>query len=149
MIVVTTPTGNIGRSVVQHLLEAGEAIRVVVRDPTKLPPAVRDHVEVVEGSHGDAAVLERVLEGAEALFWLCPPTPSATPQAQTVEFTGPAVVSAPSLRFQEPMPTERVIQKLKGSTSLRAASMKASATSWKGAASTLDCDWSSSIANSR
>ena len=91
MIVVTTPTGNIGRSVVQHLLEAGEAIRVVARDPAKLSPAVRDHVEVVEGSHGDAAVVERALKGAEALFWLCPPTPSATPEAQTVDFTGPAV----------------------------------------------------------
>ena len=62
---------------------------------------------------------------------------------------GRRAVSAPSLRFPEPIPTDRVVQKLKGSTSLRAASMKASATSWKGAASTLDCDWSSSIANSR
>ena len=91
MIVVTTPTGNIGRSVVQHLVEAGEATRVVARYPAKLPPAVRDHVEVVEGSHGDAAVVERAFKGAEALFWLCPPTPSATPEAQTVDFTGPAV----------------------------------------------------------
>ena len=90
MIVITTPTGNIGRHVVRHLLDAGETIRVVVRDAVKLPQAVRDQVEVVEGSHGDAAVIERAFRGADAVFWLCPPTPSATPAAQTVDFTRPA-----------------------------------------------------------
>ena len=90
MIVITTPTGNIGRHVVRHLLDAGEPIRVVARDPAKLPQAVRDQVEVVEGSHGDAAVLDRAFSGADAVLWLCPPTPSATPDAQTVDFTRPA-----------------------------------------------------------
>ena len=90
MIVVTTLTGNIGRHVVQHLLNAGEATRVVARDSARLAREVRDQVEVVEGSHGDPAVLERALEGAEAVFWLCPPTRSATPEAQTADFTRPA-----------------------------------------------------------
>ena len=90
MIVITTPTGNIGRHVVKHLLDAGEPIRVVARDPAKLPQAVRDQAEVVQGSHGDAAVLDRAFSGADAVFWLCPPTPSATPDAQTVDFTHPA-----------------------------------------------------------
>lgn len=90
MIVVTTPTGNIGRHVVQHVLNAGEAVRVVARDPDRLSQDVRDRAEVVEGSHGDAAVIDRALQGADAVFWLCPPTPSATPEAQTVEFTRPA-----------------------------------------------------------
>ena len=90
MIVVTTPTGNIGRHVVRRLLEAGEAIRVVARDPARLPQAVRDRAEVIEGSHGDAAVVDRAFFGAEAVFWLCPPTPSATSEAQTVDFTRPA-----------------------------------------------------------
>ena len=90
MIVVTTPTGSIGRHVVQQLLNAGEAVRVVARDPDRLPQDVRDRSEVVEGSHGDAAVIDRALQGADAVFWLCPPTPSATPEAQTVEFTRPA-----------------------------------------------------------
>ena len=90
MIVITTPTGNIGRHVVRHLLDAGEPTRVVARDPAKLPQAVRDRAEVVEGSHGDAAVLDRAFAGADAVFWLCPPPPSATPDAQTVDFTRPA-----------------------------------------------------------
>jgi uncharacterized protein YbjT (DUF2867 family) len=32
MIVVTTPTGKIGRHVVRHLLASGEALRLIVRD---------------------------------------------------------------------------------------------------------------------
>ncbi len=90
MIVVTTPTGNIGRHVVQHLLDAGEAVRVIAREAAKLPQAVRDRAEVVEGSHGATAAVDRAFQGAAAVFWLCPPTPSATPEAQTVDFTGPA-----------------------------------------------------------
>ena len=89
MIVVTTPTGNIGRHVVQHLLDAGEALRLIVRDPGKLAPAVRDRVEVVEGSHGDATVVDRAFRGADAVFWLCPPTPAATPAAATIDFARP------------------------------------------------------------
>lgn len=89
MIVVTTPTGNIGRHVVRHLLDAGEALRLIVRDPSKLAQDVRDQVEVVEGSHGDAAVVDRAFQGADAVFWLCPPTPSPTPAAATVDFTRP------------------------------------------------------------
>lgn len=89
MIVVTTPTGNIGRHVVRHLLDAGEMPRLIVRDPARLPPDVRDRVEVVEGSHGDAAVVDRAFRGADAVFWLCPPTPSSTPAAATVDFARP------------------------------------------------------------
>ncbi|MDT0158106.1 NAD(P)H-binding protein [Microbacterium sp. ARD32] len=77
MIVVTTPTGRIGRQLVTQLLEEGSAVRVIVRDAAHLDENVRDRVEIVEGSHADAAVLDRALVGAEALFWLVPPNPSA------------------------------------------------------------------------
>lgn len=89
MIVVTTPTGNIGRHVVQHLLDAGESLRVIVRDPAKLPETIRGRVEIVEGSHGDAAIVDRAFQGADSVFWLCPPAPSATPAAATVDFARP------------------------------------------------------------
>ncbi|GAB7539079.1 NmrA family NAD(P)-binding protein [Burkholderia sp. 3C] len=90
MIVVTTPTGNIGRHVVRHLLDAHAALRLIVRDANTLPPAVRERVDIVEGSHGDATIVDRALRGADAVFWLCPPTPSATPDAATVDFARPA-----------------------------------------------------------
>ena len=90
MIVVTTPTGKIGHHVVQHLLDAGEAVRVIARDPGKLTQAVRDRVEVVPGSHGDAAVVDRAFEGAEAVFWLVAPDPATMVEQSYVEFTRPA-----------------------------------------------------------
>ncbi len=89
MIVVTTPTGNIGRHVVRHLLDAGEALRLIVRDPSRLTQDVRDRVEVVEGSHGDATVVDRAFSDSQAVFWLCPPAPSPTPAAATVDFARP------------------------------------------------------------
>ena len=89
MIVVTTPTGNVGRHVVRHLLDAGEALRLIVRDPSKLPQDVCGQVEVVEGSHGDAAAVDRAFRGADAVFWLCPPSPAPTPTAATVDFARP------------------------------------------------------------
>jgi uncharacterized protein YbjT (DUF2867 family) len=73
MLVITTPTGQIGRPTVDHLLAAGETVRVIVRDPARLHPAVRERAEVVEGSHRDPDVLDRALRGAEGLFLLVPP----------------------------------------------------------------------------
>ncbi len=90
MIVITAPTGNIGHHVVQHLLDAGEKLRVVARDPGKLPHAIRDCVEVVEGSHGDAAVVGRAFDGAEAVFWVAPPNPLSALDDTYVNFARPA-----------------------------------------------------------
>lgn len=77
MIVVTTPTGQIGSELVRRLLDQGEDVRVIVRDAARLDAAVRARVETVEGSHDDPAVLDRALPGAAALFWLVPPDPRA------------------------------------------------------------------------
>ncbi|OPF81152.1 NmrA family transcriptional regulator [Streptomyces antioxidans] len=81
MIVITAPTGQIGGRVLGILLdeapERGEELRVIVRDPGKLPDAVRARVDVVTGSHGDAEVVDRAFAGADAVFWLVPPHPQA------------------------------------------------------------------------
>ena len=73
MIVVTTPTGDIGRQLIDRLLAAGEAVRVIVRDPARLPEHVRAGAEVVQGSHGDADTIAKALDGADRMFWLVPP----------------------------------------------------------------------------
>jgi uncharacterized protein YbjT (DUF2867 family) len=94
MIVITAPTGNIGRRLLSLLVEAapahGEELRVVVRDPARLPQTVRGRVEVVTGSHGDAATVERAFTGADAVFWLVPPDGSVTPDEAYTGFTRPA-----------------------------------------------------------
>ena len=93
MIVVTTPTGNIGHHVLENLLNAGEKVRVIARDATKLPQAVRTRVDIIEGSHGDAAVVDRAFAGAAAVFWVAPPNPSQTLEASYTDFARPAAES--------------------------------------------------------
>ncbi|MFH9939102.1 NAD(P)H-binding protein [Streptomyces murinus] len=94
MIVITAPTGNVGRHLLSLLLEsapaAGEELRVIVRDPARLPDAAHGRVEVVTGSHAEADVLDRAFEGADAVFWLVPPDASLAPQDAYTGFTRPA-----------------------------------------------------------
>ena len=93
MIVITTPTGQIGRQVLDRVLDGAGAqpVRVIVRDPAKLPDQVRRRVEVIEGSHGDADVLDRAFEGADTVFWLVPADDAApTIEDAYVGFTRPA-----------------------------------------------------------
>lgn len=91
MIVVTTPTGSIGRQVVSNLLDRGEPVRVIARDPGRLSDAVQERAEVVTGTHDDPAVLAQAFSGAEAVFWLVPPSPHATSlEAAYLDFTRPA-----------------------------------------------------------
>ncbi len=91
MIVVTTPTGNIGSQLIPHLLAAGEPVRVIVRDPAKLAPEVQGKIEVVQGSTDDESVLSRAFAGAESLFWLVPPSFQDNGDAEYyLRFTRPA-----------------------------------------------------------
>jgi uncharacterized protein YbjT (DUF2867 family) len=91
MIVITAPTGLIGRQVLNGLLESGAPIRVVLRDPTALTGDIRERVDVIEGSHGDATVVDEAFGDADAVFWLTPPNPQApSVDAAFVDFTRPA-----------------------------------------------------------
>jgi uncharacterized protein YbjT (DUF2867 family) len=77
VILVTTPTGRIGRQLVRRLLERDTAIRVIVRDPARLDPDVRTRLDVVVGTHDDPAVLDAAMQGVSSLFWLVPPNAKA------------------------------------------------------------------------
>jgi uncharacterized protein YbjT (DUF2867 family) len=94
MIVITTPTGQIGHQVLDNLLDSGHELRVVLRDPADLPANARGRVEVIRGSHGEAAVVEKAFAGADAVFWLVPPDPQAASiEAAYVDFTRPAAAA--------------------------------------------------------
>ena len=54
MIVITTPTGAIGRQVLENIVGSTQKIRVIVRDASKIPAEIRERVEIIEGSHGEA-----------------------------------------------------------------------------------------------
>ncbi|MFF9815097.1 NAD(P)H-binding protein [Streptomyces sp. NPDC014006] len=95
MIVITAPTGQIGARLLSILLDRapdhGEELRVIVRDPARLPDDVRSRVDVVTGSHGDADVVDRAFSGAHAVFWLAPPNlRAASLDMVYLEFTRPA-----------------------------------------------------------
>lgn len=78
MIVLTAPTGQIGSKLVTAVLEGSEPVRLIVRDPGKLTADVRERAEVIVGSHRDRDVLDKALDGADALFWLMPADPTAS-----------------------------------------------------------------------
>jgi uncharacterized protein YbjT (DUF2867 family) len=94
MIVVTTPTGQIGSQVLANVLRGGESVRVIARNPDTLSSEMLASVEVVAGSHGDPEVVGEAFEGADWVFWLCPPD-SRAPSAEVayVEFTRPAAAA--------------------------------------------------------
>lgn len=74
MILVTTPTGDIGRRVLSQLRAAQVAVRVVARDASKLPQ--EPHLHVVEGSMSDTVAIDRALAGVMRVFWLPPGDPT-------------------------------------------------------------------------
>lgn len=91
MLVITTPTGRIGHQVLERVLDGGEPVRVIARDPSRLPSSTRERVDVIPGSHGDPDVVAKAFAGADGVFWLVPPNPYAeNVEGHVLDFTRPA-----------------------------------------------------------
>jgi uncharacterized protein YbjT (DUF2867 family) len=71
-IVITTPTGNIGKRALQQLLQAGADVSVIVRHPEKLSDSIRNRVKVHQGSLTDVDLVTKAFLGAGAALWLTP-----------------------------------------------------------------------------
>ena len=84
-IVVTTPTGRVGSRVVRLLVQAGVRPTLLLRDPARLDPETRSLVDpvVVDQRDGDAVVAATA--GADALYWVSPPTGADDPVASHAE----------------------------------------------------------------
>jgi uncharacterized protein YbjT (DUF2867 family) len=63
-VLVTGATGTVGRLLVHHLLEAGQQVRALTRNPAAA--ALPDGVEVVAGDVTDAATLAPAFDGVTA-----------------------------------------------------------------------------------
>lgn len=72
-IVVCGATGNVGSRVARILLSAGEPVRVVGRERSRLGPLAAKGGEPWPGHIGDSAFLGRVFSGARGAFILIPP----------------------------------------------------------------------------
>lgn len=93
-IVVTTPTGQIGSRVVERLLGAGAETAVLVRDPARLPAAVRAQVAVHRGDLADVGALRAAVRGARALFLVVPPFMQTDDWAESQRAVGRAAAEA-------------------------------------------------------
>jgi uncharacterized protein YbjT (DUF2867 family) len=91
MLVITAPTGQIGHQVLDTLVDNGQPVRAIARDPSRLNPQIRERIEVVQGSHSDPEVLAEAFAGADSLLWLVPPNPRAEDiHDHYLDFTRPA-----------------------------------------------------------
>ena len=73
-IAITTPTGNIGRELTRRLLDkGGHELILLARTPDKLTKEKSRGAKVVQADLGDAASVKKATQGADALFFLCPP----------------------------------------------------------------------------
>jgi len=69
-VLVTGATGFIGSYLVPQLLDEGIPVRVLVRNPRLLPPAVRARVEVFVADLRDRDAMCRAIEGTDTILHL-------------------------------------------------------------------------------
>ena len=80
-MVITTSTGHIGGKLTEILLAENADLTLIVRDPAKLSEDVRRRVTVKQGDLMDAEFVQKATEDADALFFLPPPSFTATDAA--------------------------------------------------------------------
>jgi uncharacterized protein YbjT (DUF2867 family) len=73
MFAVAGVTGHTGRATAEGLLQHGERVRVIVREPAKGEPWKARGAEVALASLDDAVALTRALTGARGAYLLVPP----------------------------------------------------------------------------
>ncbi len=67
-VCVTGATGFVGGALVRRLLAEGSQVRVLARPSPRADQLEAKGAEVVRGGLGDAAAIERAIEGAEAVY---------------------------------------------------------------------------------
>jgi len=74
-ILVAGATGNVGPTLVDHLVRSGHLVRVLARDPHKATRLLGARVEVIHGDLEDPAALAAAFRGISSAFVATAPTP--------------------------------------------------------------------------
>jgi uncharacterized protein YbjT (DUF2867 family) len=69
-IAVSAPTGHVGSRVVRLLVQAGGRPTLLLRDPDRLDPQIREFVDLRPGDLVDTDYVVDATKGADALFWV-------------------------------------------------------------------------------
>jgi len=72
-VTVTGATGNIGKDLVERLLEGGRRVRAVARHADRLAPLVKRGAEAFAGDVANTSFLAEAFQGAEVVFAMVPP----------------------------------------------------------------------------
>jgi len=94
MYVITGATGNTGSVVAETLLEAGEKVRVVGRDPKRLEKFTAKGAESFIADATDAGALTNAFAGAKAVYAMIPPNIGAPDVRAYMESVSDAISSA-------------------------------------------------------
>lgn len=87
-------TGNTGKKIAQHLLEAGEKVRALARSKAKLVEFKRAGAEVWTGDAVDTAFLTAAFHRADAVYTLLPTNPQAENYRTEQDRQGEAITKA-------------------------------------------------------
>jgi len=71
-VAVNTPTGTIGRTLTERLLEGGAEVILLTRSPEKVKVFADRGAAVQEGSLEDADFVVRATKGVDALYLVDP-----------------------------------------------------------------------------
>jgi uncharacterized protein YbjT (DUF2867 family) len=78
MYAITAVTGHVGGATARHLLAAGAAVRVTVRDPAREPEWTGRGAAVAIADFHDHAALTAALDGCDGAFVMLPTVPTAS-----------------------------------------------------------------------
>jgi nucleoside-diphosphate-sugar epimerase len=67
-VLVTGATGKVGHAIAKALLERGDHVRALVRDPKRAPSVLPAGLEPITGDATDAGSLEPAVDGCELVF---------------------------------------------------------------------------------
>jgi uncharacterized protein YbjT (DUF2867 family) len=94
MYTITGATGNIGKRIVEILLQKKQQVRAIGRDAKKLEALQKQGAEILNGDLEDQKFLKQAFTGAKAIFAMIPPNVQASNMQGFMDRVGEATVAA-------------------------------------------------------